>query len=364
MKTQTFLKSLVFLALTSLFFACEKEDTPKPDKEDPDDQNPPTEIDHGYSKGAFIICEGNFSSNDGAISYVTASKVIRDIYFDVNDVPLGDIVQSFFIHDTLGFIVVNNSQKVEVVNLKTFTWHASIQKVSYPRYMAKYNNTLYLTNGNGFGGDYVYVINPSTFSISDSIPTGVGPNGIVAVGSTLFVANPGGWSTDSTVTIINAETNAVIETLTVGDVPLGMTADNTTVFVLCKGLSEYDEDWNTIPITNSKIVAIDVSTFELRTVVQLSHQMSTFASNLIVEYGSLLYFIDDDGLYTIPKTGGVPLKLVSGSFYGVSIDSKTETLWLANTSSMIQHTVEVYSLSGQKQREIETEKFPNGVVFN
>ena len=50
----------------------------------------------------------------------------------VNNRPLGDMVQSFSVADDKGFIVVNNSQKVEVVLLNTFKSSGCIRGILSP----------------------------------------------------------------------------------------------------------------------------------------------------------------------------------------------------------------------------------------
>jgi hypothetical protein len=86
-------------------------------------------------KGMFVVCEGVCGNANGDISFYDSKtdQTTRNIFYSANGVELGDVVQSFEIVDTLGFIVVNNSRKVTVVNMKDFKTVKTINGFSYPR---------------------------------------------------------------------------------------------------------------------------------------------------------------------------------------------------------------------------------------
>ena len=120
---------------------------------------------------------------------------------------LGDILQSFNMIEHTGYLVVNNSQKVVSVDMNTFKKSGEIKGLSYPRYIHKVSATkALLSNGNGFGGDKLYVIDLPTFKITDSITVGKGPETFATVGSNVYVCNSGAWADDSTLSVINAST--------------------------------------------------------------------------------------------------------------------------------------------------------------
>src|SRR5690554_4322004 len=138
MKTRIF-KVVLFSGLLAAFFSCKKDDpiTPLPDVDEV-----------GYSKGTFVVCEGAFNTNSGTIMYMNDTVSISDVFAEVNNRPLGDVVQSMHVYDTLAYIVVNNSQKIEVVNLVTFQSIATIRGVSFPQHVIQVQNNVFVTNGN------------------------------------------------------------------------------------------------------------------------------------------------------------------------------------------------------------------------
>ena len=93
----------------------------------------------GFLHGLYIVNEGNFMSNNGSISYYNpdSAKMVNKVFQSVNKMLLGDVVQSFGVADDLGFIVVNNSQKVEVVDMETFLSVGTITGTDYPRNFIK-----------------------------------------------------------------------------------------------------------------------------------------------------------------------------------------------------------------------------------
>ena len=103
------LNACVFLV--SLLVSCKKE-TP------PDDND----IDITTSHGVFIVNEGNFQWSNASITYYNFSNndYKEDIFKDVNNRPLGDVAQSVCIYNGKAYIVVNNSNKIEIVNLSDF----------------------------------------------------------------------------------------------------------------------------------------------------------------------------------------------------------------------------------------------------
>ncbi|MDR0940948.1 MAG: hypothetical protein LBM68_01840 [Bacteroidales bacterium] len=342
-----------FVALCSVlsFSAC------KPDK-DPQPQG------GAYSNGHFVVCEGSFNNNNAEITFIDENgSVTEQVFKTVNNRPLGDVLQSLTIVDSLAFIVVNNSQKIEVVNSGTFKSKKTLndERFTFPRYIQKLNdNQILLTNGTGYGDDAVFVINSKTFEIEQTIATGAGPNQMIVHNGKIFVANFGGYTNDSTVTVINAGTLSVERTITVGDMPAGMILDKDgNILILCKGLTTYDAEWNETPVSNSKIVKLNTTTLVAKDMYQYDRQIKNFSSNLISYANNTLYVLDDDAVYSFGSDFGAPQKIVDGGFYGISIIGTD--MWLCDSNPTAPRVVQ-YSLSGAKIAEYTTAPFPNAVV--
>ena len=158
--------SIVLAGSIALTACNKKEDDPKPSG--------------AYSNATFVVCEGTFGQNDGSIDAIIDGELKKDVFQAENNRPLGDVVQSMTIIGDQAFIVVNNSGKVEAVNKHTFKSEGTCTGFSYPRYVANRNdNEIFVSNGNGYGENYVYVVNKLSMQKTDSVATGFGPNTMV-----------------------------------------------------------------------------------------------------------------------------------------------------------------------------------------
>ena len=108
----------------------------------------------GFSHGIFITNEGAFGGGNGSLSFFDPDslKIINNLFGTVNGRSPGDLLQSFGICGDKGFLVVNGSKKVEVVDMLTFMSIGVIENLSYPRYIIEAGlNQAYITNGNMAG---------------------------------------------------------------------------------------------------------------------------------------------------------------------------------------------------------------------
>ena len=332
--------------------ACNKEkDDPKPSGK--------------YSNATFVVCEGNFNANEGSIDAIIDGEVKKDIFQAENNRPLGDIVQSMEKIGDKIFIVVNNSGKVEAVNANTFKSEGTCTGLSYPRYVANRNdNEIFVSNGNGYGSDYVYVVDKLSMQKTDSVATVFGPNTMIVSNGKLFVANSGGYTTDKTVTVIDTKTLKVEKTITVGDNPYDMELDeNGNVIVLCKGnVTEYDENWNPTVFTNTAIYTINASSLEATVTKEFDHQFASYGGNLIAYNNGTIYFIDD-AVYSMTSNGEAT-KLIEGTdFYGISVNSKSGDIWVTTTPYGSSHSAIQYGKDGKLIKKYSVTNQPNAVVF-
>ncbi len=194
-----------------------------------------------YLDGIFVLNEGNMGSNSASVSFIDANnQVTNNVFGTANgNSPLGDVGQSMSFYNDKGFVILNYSNAIKVVNSKTFAAIASIETgLVNPRYMAVYQNKGYVTcwgDGTVTTDDYLAVINLDSYVIENTIPMPEGVEHIQAINDKLYVANQGGYGYGTTVSVVNINTQNV-SNITVGDLPNSMVVKDDFLYVLCGGL--------------------------------------------------------------------------------------------------------------------------------
>ncbi len=332
--------------------------------------NPGDSAESGFLHGAFITNEGAFGNSNGSVSYLRrdSSKSVNHLFEMVNGRPLGDVVQSFSIAGPKGFIVVNNSQKVEVVDLKSFESIGIIDGLEYPRYiLAVSDEKVYLSDGNFTGK--ILVIDVATHRITDTIPCGMGPENMILYNDKVIVANSGGWGNDSTLTVIDTGTDKVVATWKTGENPTDMVIDrNYNLWVLCKGQVVW-EGWNIAFESGSTLWVGNPDNGEKIREISIGSIGDYYwpQSIGIDPKGKNIYFLEAGGLYVINYQEQTPKAeaLVAKTFYGFGIDPETGWIYgLSAPSFTAAGWLMRYESTGVPVDSIEVGIGPNHIVFN
>lgn len=322
-----------------------------------------------YENGIFVVHEGSFFGGNASVSFVTddLSSVSNSIFSEVNDAPLGDTAQSITFLDDKAFIVINNSQKIEVVNRYTFESIATIGGPSKddflnPRYMAIANGKGYVTNwadGTNSDDDFIAVLNLESYTVESTIPVSEGPEWIVSTDNTIYVAHQGGFNQNNIISVIDATSNTVETTITVADRPNSMHLVEENLFVLSGG----NPAWT----GNETSGQLDIINTLDNTVTSTLTFETTMHPNYLSVDGDKLYYLLDGAVYTLttsatqlpttPEFTGVSfydMTVHNGKLYGV--DAKD----FASNGSL-----EVYDLSTNTlQASLEVNIVPAAVYFN
>lgn len=194
----------LLLAIGCFLVAC-NDDEPGPQEESEGNE---TE-DESYSDGVFVINEGNFEWGEGTVSFIDPrnNKIERNIFEKANDRVLGNVAQSMEIFDDKGFLVVNNSQKIEVVDPGSFESEHIIEGFNSPRYFKGLNME------KGYVSDLyegaVYVLDLDEMEIADQINVDGWTEDMVIVDDKLFVAGMESASIYEISTSSDAVTNEI-----------------------------------------------------------------------------------------------------------------------------------------------------------
>ena len=92
--------------------------------------------------GVFVINEGNFLAGNGSLSFYSyaSAKIFNNIFSQANGRALGDVPNSMVISGNKGYVVVNNSGKIEVVDKNTMKSSRTIDSLISPRHILLINS--------------------------------------------------------------------------------------------------------------------------------------------------------------------------------------------------------------------------------
>lgn len=346
-----------FLAITAatLFVSCEEDD--------------PVVVNLGkYEKGKIILNEGNWNNSNASVSFLNDSTdAIEDnIFTIVNSRPLGDVLQSACKSNGKVFLVLNSSNKVEVVRSSNFREVGVINGLTSPRYMAICNGKGYITQWTDKGS--VAVVDTSNLQVTSTIEVGSGPEGIIVANNLIWVANCGKYYKDSTVSVIDPATREVVKTIQLGAYnPQQLVADrNGNVWVICSGYV----DWYSTPMvqTPSKLIRISATSKEVAksyTISETDHPMriDINSEGQTVYFGGGFGFV---GIYAVGITASTlpSTPVVNNNFYGFNIDPATNEMYCLEAPSFTASgKLKRYTSAGQLVKEYTVGINPNGVIF-
>ena len=354
--------SQIILLLTLSFFtlSCSDDDTMGPD-------TPPPGRD-----GYFIVNEGAFRGSNTSLSYYdrTRDTVLNNVFETANGRPLGDQAQSMTVIGDRGFVVVQNSGKIEVINRDDFTSIATISDdIISPRYLIGVDDTKAYVSDWGADGvtGTVKVIDLNTYQVVETIPVGQGANQMVLVDNRVYVANYGGYGLDSTVMILDTQADAVVDTVVVGYNPSSLVVDaNNAIWVAGDGLISYNDDYTAIIEEASTPGFLAVLEND-----QVSRTLEASAINAgpgslrANAAGGALYFHYLGGVYTLDLAAtALPSDpLVNQSFLGIGIDPVSGEILVGDRNYSSEGQFYRYSPTGQLIKSYAVGVAPNGFAF-
>jgi hypothetical protein len=184
-------------------------------------------------EGVFIINEGNFMAGNGKLSFYSYSsgKIYNDIFSKANGRPLGDVPNSMTIYGNKGFIVVNNSGKIEVVDINNLQSLKTISGLTSPRNILVINSEKAYVSS--LYSSSVTILNLQTFTVSGSISIRRSSEAMALAGNKAFISS---WSQGKEIIVLNVSTDRVTDSIRVTPEPESMVIDkNNKLWILCSG---------------------------------------------------------------------------------------------------------------------------------
>jgi len=287
-----------------------------------------------------ISNEGNYTFGNSSLTVLnfTNGELYQDVFAKNNDRPLGDVFQSVNVANGKAYLVVNNSQKIEVVDPVTFKSIATINGFTSPRYMQAVDaNKAYVTE---YYANVIRIVDLNNNAITGSIPLKGWSDEMALVDGKVYVTN----IKRDYVYIINTTTDSIADSVKVVDAPLGIQVDaQNKVWVLSNGKMDQG--------IRPAIQCINPATLEVEKTFSLTMSETDVSRLRINKAKDRLYWlsrhvyalgIGDASVSTTPF-----IRSINNNYYGLGVDPRTDELYVSDAKDFVQKSnITRFSSSG------------------
>jgi len=320
--------------------------------------------------GIFICNEGNFTYGNSSLSFINLSenKIYNNVFYDVNNFPLGDVAQSITFFENFAFVTINNSGKIFIIDKNTFEFKAEITGLTSPREICiidsekAYISDLY--------SSYITIFNPSTFEITGNINLGCSSEQFIYYQNFTYVLS---WSFNNKVFKIDTN-NQIISNIEVTYQPNSMVVDkNENLWILSDGGNEGDEKQQLPALTK-----VSISDFVIDTVFQFEDIKNSPSNICINNTKDTICFLNnswgsnsnsENGIYkmsiedkNIPKTAFI--KQENRNFYRFFVNPITSEIFVSDALSFTEDGIILhYSADGKLIQTFEAGIIPGSFGY-
>lgn len=314
-----------------------------------------------FENGYFVSNEGKFPDPNASVTFISKdlNTVSKEIYKNANGKTLGSVVQSIVFENDYAYLVVNNSNKIEVVNRYTFQSVATItEKINQPRYALVEDGKLFVTNE---ATKSVEIFDANSFAHITSIQINKSVEEIREDNNFIYIMNPS-YDTDSdysniskNITVIDSKNHTIVKDLTVGVGFNSMEIEDGILYAM--------HDTGITKITTSNNAVIGEITFE---------EGLSNASKLELE-DNYIYFVSGSKIYkfrtdltSFSNTELVDTKSTGSPWdVGYGFNVVDDKLFYTDVKGFTESSeVNVYDLDGKFLKSFKAGIGANGVYGN
>lgn len=304
-------------------------------------------------KGFYVLNEGNMGSNKCTLDFFdyTTGTYHRNIYAEINPTvvkELGDVGNDIQIYGSKLYVVVNVSNKIEVMDAKT-TKRIKTIPLQNCRYMVFKNGKMYASsyagpvdiNPNAPKGKVVE-IDTVSLSIQREVTVGYQPEEMDIVGNQLFVANSGGYivpNYDKTVSVIDLTSFTETKKIDVAINLHRLKKDNYgDLYVSSRG------DYYTVP---SSLYLVDAATGAIKKDFHVSVSEMTIVNDKLYYYGNEFNYnthayTKTFGIIDVKTEQIISNKIIDQEYvdaikspYGIAVNPITEDIYLTDARNYV-----------------------------
>ncbi len=369
-------KIIFYLVWLCCLFSCRKAPVPLPSEISKVEADP-----HSSIKGFYLVNEGNMNMNKASLDYLDLINGIykRNIYNEINPNStkgLGDVGNDIGIYGAKMYIVVNISNKVEVLEVKTGKRIGQVDLLN-GRYIQFHQGKAYVSAYLGKVGDpaaprgIVAEIDTGTLQVTRRVEVGRQPEEMAIVKNRLYVANSGGYSPpnyESTVSVIDLEQFKEIKRIEVAVNLHRLKADRYgDLYVTSRG------DYYGIP---SRLFVIDTSTDRVKKVFEIAAGNLAIDDDLAYIYSTSWNYLTGKNtisyhLIDIKNELLLERKFINDGSdkkiqipYGISVNRFTKEVYLTDARDYVSPGVlHCYRPDGTLKWSVKTGDIPAHIAF-
>ena len=376
MKKQLLYRLSLAVMVSASLFSCRKDPQPAPEQVEILEPTP-----SGPVKGLYLLNEGNMNMNKASLDYLDFSSgyYSRNIYNQANPEivkGLGDGGNDIGVYGSKVYVVVNLSNKIEVLNAKTGKKIGQIPFTNC-RYITFYKGKGYASAYLGTLGDptagngVVIEIDTATLTEKRRVEVGRQPEELAVVRGKLFVANSGGYSAtnyERTVSVIDLNSFQVTNKIDVAINLHRLKADKYgDLYVSSRG------DYMNIP---SKLFVIDTQTEKVKKSFDIGVSEIVIDDDLAYYYSTEYNYETGDNKITYGMIDVKTETPLSKSFitdgtnkeitipYGIAVNPITKDVFVTDAKDYVSPgTLYCFNSAGIKKFQVTTGDIPAHFAF-
>lgn len=291
--------------------------------------------------GVFIINEGNYMQGNAELSFldIGLKQKFDNVFFQANNRKLGDVFQSMNIINDYGYLVINNSSKIEIINPKTFKSIGTISGLRSPRYIIKTStNKAYVSD---IYDNHIFVVDLNSNQILKKIPLWGWVEEMISINGKTYATNMRG----SSINIIDEKTDQIVDSIETPFAPKNILKDSTNhIWVLCGDANASDK--------RHFIVRINLETKQITKQFEIKTPQTNANKLRINTTGNTLFWIDE-GVFKMDINDSIlpPNPIIDKQqriFYGLAIDPKYHEIMVSDAKDFNSNSdVYRYDFNGQ-----------------
>jgi hypothetical protein len=332
-------------------------------------------------RGLYLVNEGNMYMNKASLDYVDfrMGSYRKNIYNQANPEVtkgLGDVGNDVGVYGSKLYVVINGSNKVEVLNVKTGKRIQQIDIINC-RYITFSRGKAYVSAYLGQIGDpkapngIVAEIDTSSLKETKRVEVGRQPEEMAVVGNNLYIANSGGYTPgnyERTISVINLDTFKEIKRIPVAVNLHRLKADRYgDLYVTSRG------DYLDVP---SKLYVIDTKTDLVKKVFDVAASNIVIDDDLAYIYSSSFNIITGQSTVSYDMINIKDEVLLGRKFiadgtdkvikvpYGLAVHPVSKDVFVTDATDYVTPGVlYCFDATGKKKWSVETGDIPAQFAF-